>query len=53
VVLLNAGAAIFVSGLADTIEGGVRRAEDSISSGAAHESLEDFVRATRRRSGTV
>ena len=48
VVLLNAGAAIYVSGKAKTIEEGVRLAEESISSGAAEKALADFIRATRR-----
>ena len=53
VVLLNAGAAIFVSGKAGTIEEGVRQAEGSIESGAAGRALETFVRATRRKSGAA
>jgi anthranilate phosphoribosyltransferase len=52
VILLNAGAAVFVSGLTETIEDGIRHAERSIESGAAERALEDFVRATRRRAGT-
>jgi anthranilate phosphoribosyltransferase len=48
VVLLNAGAAIYVSGKANTIEEGVRLAEESIGSGAAEKALEDFIRTTRR-----
>ena len=53
VVLLNAGATIHVSGRAGTIEQGVRLAEESISEGAASKALEDFVKSTRRLSGTV
>jgi anthranilate phosphoribosyltransferase len=53
VVLLNAGAAIHVSGRAGTIEEGVRLAEKSISGGAASKALEDFVKVTRRLSGTA
>jgi anthranilate phosphoribosyltransferase len=53
VVLLNAGAAIYVSGKAKTIEEGVRLAEDSISSGAASKALEDFVHTTRRLGGVA
>jgi anthranilate phosphoribosyltransferase len=48
VVLLNAGAAIYVSGEAKTMEEGVRLAEESTGSGAALGALEDFVHATRR-----
>jgi anthranilate phosphoribosyltransferase len=51
VVLLNAGAAVYVSGKAKTIEEGVRLAEGSISSGAAIGALEDFVHTTRRIGG--
>jgi anthranilate phosphoribosyltransferase len=48
VVLLNAGAAIYVSGKARSIEEGVRLAEESIGSGAAEKALEDFIHTTRR-----
>jgi anthranilate phosphoribosyltransferase len=48
VVLLNAGAAIYVSGKAKSIEEGVRLAEESIGSGAAEKALEDFIHTTRR-----
>ena len=51
VILLNAGAAIYVSGHAKTIEGGVRLAEESIGSAAALGALEDFVHTTRRLAG--
>jgi len=51
VILLNAGAAIYVSGRAKTIEGGVRLAEESIGSGAALGALEGFVHTTRRIAG--
>ncbi|MDP8947848.1 MAG: anthranilate phosphoribosyltransferase [Actinomycetota bacterium] len=51
VVLLNAGAAIYVSGEAKTIEEGVRLAGESISSGAALDALEGFVHTTRRIAG--
>ncbi len=51
VILLNAGAAIYVAGMIQTLEEGVRLAEGSIESGAATEALEDFVRVTRRLAG--
>jgi anthranilate phosphoribosyltransferase len=51
VTLLNAGAAVYVSGRVTTLDEGVRLAEKSIASGAAGEALENFVRATRRLSG--
>jgi anthranilate phosphoribosyltransferase len=53
VVLLNAGAAIHVSGTATTIEEGVSLARESISGGSAAKALEDFIKATRRLSGTA
>jgi anthranilate phosphoribosyltransferase len=51
VVLLNAGAAIYVAGEAKAIDEGVRRAGETIGSGAAQGALEDFVRTTRRLGG--
>jgi anthranilate phosphoribosyltransferase len=51
VILLNAGAAIYVSGRSKTIENGVRLAEESIASGAALRALEYFVHTTRRIAG--
>jgi anthranilate phosphoribosyltransferase len=51
VVLLNAGAAIYVAGEAKAIEEGVRQAGESIGSGAAERALEDFVHITRRLGG--
>lgn len=51
VTLANAGAAIYVSGLAKTVEDGVALAADSIDSGAARDSLEAFIKTTRRLAG--
>ena len=51
VTLMNAGAAIYVSGISTTLEEGVRLAEESIHSGAARNSLEDFIAVTRRLAG--
>ena len=53
VVLLNAGAAIHVSGRAKTMGEGVVLAGDAISNGSAVRALDEFVRTTRRLSGTV
>jgi anthranilate phosphoribosyltransferase len=53
IVLLNAGAAIHVSGRARSVDEGVRLARDAISDGAAATALEDFIKTTRRLSGTV
>ena len=51
VILANAGAAIFVSGASESLQSGVRLAEESIATGAAGQALADFVRITRRLSG--
>jgi anthranilate phosphoribosyltransferase len=40
---LNAGAAIYVAGRADTLEAGVRAAEEALDSGAAAEALDRLV----------
>jgi len=45
-VVLNAGAAIFVGGLAPDIEQGVAKAQESIDSGAAANVLERLIAAT-------
>ncbi len=45
--VLNAGAAIYVGGLSDSIESGVRLAEQAIDSGAAADVMERFVARTR------
>jgi anthranilate phosphoribosyltransferase len=44
--VLNAGAAIYVAGGADTLEEGVRAAERAVDSGAAERVLERWVEAT-------
>lgn len=43
-VCLNAGAALYIGGRADTLEGGVKQAETLIDSGAAAAKLEEIVR---------
>jgi anthranilate phosphoribosyltransferase len=45
-VCLNAGAALYLAGKADTIEKGVRLAESLIDEGKAMAKLEEFVEAT-------
>jgi len=47
IVAMNAGAAIYVAGLADTLRGGVERASQAIRSGAAKHKLEEFVAFTK------
>ena len=43
IVMLNSGAAIYVSGLADSMEQGVRKAGEAIASGAARAKLNQFI----------
>jgi anthranilate phosphoribosyltransferase len=47
IVGLNAGAAIYVAGLAPTLAGGVQKALAVIASGAARKKLDAFVGVTR------
>lgn len=44
IILANAGAAIYVAGVADTLEDGVKKAAEAIDSGAAAEKLADLSR---------
>jgi len=46
-VLVNAGAAVYVGGRADSLEAGVRRAEEALDSGAALSAMERFVAHTQ------
>ncbi|MGD8812094.1 MAG: anthranilate phosphoribosyltransferase [Thioalkalispiraceae bacterium] len=43
IVVLNAGAAIYVAGLAESLEAGIKQADDTIASGKAAEKLEALV----------
>lgn len=43
-VALNAGAALYIAGKADTLEGGIRLAESLIDSKAAMRKLDDFIK---------
>jgi anthranilate phosphoribosyltransferase len=45
--VMNAGAAIYVGGLADSLGDGARRAEEAIDSGAARDVLERYVELSR------
>jgi anthranilate phosphoribosyltransferase len=47
IVMLNAGAAIYAAGLADTLKDGVARADAAISSGEARNRLDDLVVLTQ------
>ena len=48
-VLLNAGAAIYVGGAAESLEAGVAKAAEAIDSGEAKVLLERLIAATARR----
>jgi anthranilate phosphoribosyltransferase len=43
IVVLNAGAAIYTAGLADSLEEGVKKADEAIASGAARAKLDQLV----------
>lgn len=45
-VVLNSGAALYVGGKCDSIEEGVRMAEELIDSGKAKEKLDEFIRCS-------
>jgi anthranilate phosphoribosyltransferase len=45
-VLLNAGAAIYIGGKADSIEEGLKKAQELIDSGAALKKLEEYIIAS-------
>ena len=47
IVALNAGAALYVAGVADSIGDGIARARAAVASGAALSRLDEFVAATR------
>jgi len=48
IVALNAGAAIYVAGVAKTLKAGIERASQTIKSGAAKHKLEEFVAFTQK-----
>jgi anthranilate phosphoribosyltransferase len=47
IVAMNAGAAIYVAGLANTFKAGIERASQTIKSGAAKHKLEEFIAFTK------
>ena len=49
IVAMNAGAAIYVSGLASSLKTGIERASQVIKSGAAKQKMEEFVAFTKKR----
>lgn len=44
IIALNAGAAIYVSGVADSLQQGIDKAIEILNSGVAHQKLDDFVK---------
>jgi len=46
IVIFNAAACIYVSGIADTVKSGIKKAEESIDSGRALEKLEKLIKIT-------
>jgi anthranilate phosphoribosyltransferase len=50
IVLLNAGATIYLAGLVDTLESGVGKAAEVIASGAARDKLAQLVRVSNAQS---
>jgi anthranilate phosphoribosyltransferase len=51
IVSLNAGAAIYVAGLADSLEAGVAKAGEVIASGAARDTLAALVAKSKELAG--
>ena len=47
IVVLNAGAALYAAGVAESIEDGIARSRDAIASGRALERLQQFVATTQ------
>jgi len=45
--VLNAGAALYAAGIADSIGDGIARAREAIATGAARRKLDAFVAATQ------
>ncbi|MGN2248886.1 anthranilate phosphoribosyltransferase [Frateuria edaphi] len=53
IVCLNAGAALYTSGVAADIDEGIALARHTIASGAAHAKMMEFIAATRRLAGPM
>jgi anthranilate phosphoribosyltransferase len=53
IVALNAGAALYVAGVADSIADGLARARAVLADGSARSRMEQYVAATRRIRGAV
>jgi anthranilate phosphoribosyltransferase len=48
IVCLNAGAALYVANVADSIGDGIARAREAIANGSARAKLDQFVQCTQR-----
>jgi anthranilate phosphoribosyltransferase len=48
IIALNAGAALYAANLADDIGDGIRKARETIASGAARKKVDEFVQFTRK-----
>ncbi|RBP53388.1 anthranilate phosphoribosyltransferase [Arenicella xantha] len=53
IVLLNAGAGIYVSGLAESLADGVQQAANSIDSGRARQAKENYIAATNHETNAA
>jgi len=51
IVVLNAGAALYVAGVAKTLDAGIERARAAIARGEARKRLDAFVEFTRQAKG--
>jgi len=49
IVLLNAGAALYVAGVAKTMENGIEKARKAVAKGEARQKLEDFIAYTKQQ----
>jgi anthranilate phosphoribosyltransferase len=47
IVALNAGAAIYVSGLAKSLDAGIKQAQETIASGTAREKFEALIKLSK------
>ena len=51
IVCLNAGAALYVANVADSIGDGIVKAREAVASGAARAKVDQFVQCTRKLAG--
>jgi len=53
IVSLNAGAAIYVAGLSNTLEAGVKLAQETIASGTAREKFDALIALSKSLSAVL